>query len=135
MRLTQTLKRLISIAMVGALLFAQMALAAYVCPMQSAVLTSSVTTPAMAEMPYCDGMDGASMDTDSPGLCHASCHVAGQSDHTSTVKLPVTTLCSLPFVALSATPVAPLGRAMSASPAQLVAASPPLSVLYCCFRI
>jgi len=134
MKLTRILKRLISLAMIGMLFFAQMSMAAYVCPVQTAAM------PAMANMLSCEGMqragmDSATMDMDSPNLCHASCQSAEQSAQTSTVNVPVVTLSSLPFVVLPAPPVALLSRAVPASPSQSVAASPPLSVLYCCFRI
>jgi hypothetical protein len=134
MKLTRTLKRLISLAMIGMLFFAQMSMAAYVCPAQAGSM------PAMENMLGCEGMQmagmgPAAMDMDSPSLCHASCNSGEQSAQTFTVHLPVATLSSLPFVVLPAPPVALLSRAVPASPSQSVAASPPLSVLYCCFRI
>jgi len=140
MKLTRTLKRYISLAMVGVLFFAQMALAAYVCPVQTGSTSgqhqvAANPMPAMADMPGCEGLGKVTMDADSPSLCHASCHSTEQSDQTSTVKLPVATLSSLPFVVLPATPVALLGRAAPTRPSQSVSASPPLSILYCCFRI
>ncbi len=138
MKLTRTLTRFISFTMVGVLFYAQMAVAAYVCPAQAGALTMQTTgspMPARADMPDCQNMDTAAMDDDAPSLCHASCHAAEQRDQPSTVKLPVATHSSLPFVVLPATPMALLGREVSARPMQLAAASPPLAVLYCCFRI
>lgn len=151
MKFTRTLTRFISFAMIGALFFAQMAVAAYVCPAQTGALFMQAQTlgaadiglhkatgspmPAMVDMPDCQNMDKTAMDADLPTLCHASCHSAEQRDQPSTVKLPVATLSSLPFVVLPATPMALLGREVSARPMQLVAASAPLAVLYCCFRI
>ena len=143
MKLTRTLKRLISLSMIGMLFFAQMATAAYVCPLQAGTTSSQLqvavsllpAVTAMADMPGCEGMETAAMDTDSPGLCHAYCHSAAQSDQTPTVKLPVVTFSSLPFMVLPATPMALLGPATPARPQQRVGTSPPLSVLYCCFRI
>lgn len=143
MKLTRTFKRCISIALVGVLFFAQMAVAAYVCPVQSGATTGQQQVaanpmPAMSDMAGCDGMDGmdgVSMDSDSPSLCHASCSNAGQSDRTPTLKLPVVTLHSVPFVVLPAAPMVLQDLAVSAYPTQSVTASPPLSVLYCCLRI
>ena len=140
MKLTRTLKRFISLAMIGVQFFAQMAMAAYVCPMQTGTTSGQQRVaanpmPAIADMIGCEGMDKAAMDTDSPSLCHACCHSAEQSDQTFKVKMPVATLSSLSFVVLPATPLALLGRVVPTSLTQSVAASPPLSVLYCCFRI
>jgi hypothetical protein len=149
MKLTRTLKRCISFAMIGVLFFAQMTMAAYVCPVQTGALSMQAETlaaagpdqhatdqmPAMADMPGCESMDKVTMDADSPSLCHASCNTAGQSNQTPTLKLPVAVLHSLPFVMSPTTPVTLPGRTVPASPTQSVVASTPLSVLYCCFRI
>jgi len=131
MKFTRTLKRLISLAMVGVLFFAQMAMATYVCPVQTEALAMQATV----DMPDCGAMGAVAMDADSPGLCHASCNTAGQSDQTPTLKLPVVALQSLPFVVFPATPVALVGRAVAGSPTPPISASPPLSILHCCFRI
>ncbi len=140
MNLARTSKRLISLAMIGLLFFAQMAMAAYVCPQQSGAdmgqqVVASSPQPAMGDMFGCNAMDDVTMDADSPSLCHASCSTAGQSERTPTVKVPVVTLHSVPFVVLPAAPDARLDRDVSVSPTQWVPAYPPLSVLYCCFRI
>ena len=140
MKLSRTLKRWISLALVGLVFFAQMATAAYVCPQQSGVQLGqqqavSNPTPGMADMLGCNGVDAAAMDAEAPGLCHASCSAADQSERTPTPKMPVATLHSVPFVVLPTVPVAMSQRAVLAPPTQSVPASPPLSVLYCCFRI
>ena len=143
MLFTRSLKRIISVALLGVLLSAQMAVAAYICPAQMAQMAQMGQTSEMAQtasamptpMPGCDmGSDGAAMDPDAPGLCHATCYAAGQSDQTHPLKLPVATLHSLPFV-LMLSPLAEPGRTLPARPLWSVAAAPPLSVLYCCFRI
>ena len=140
MMFTRSLKRIISVALLGVLLSAQMAVAAYVCPAQMAQMGRTSEMPQTASglsttMPGCDmGSDGAAMDPDAPGLCHATCYAAGQSDQTPTLKLPVATLHSLPFV-LMLSPLAEPGRTLPVRPLWSVAAAPPLSVLYCCFRI
>ena len=154
MKFSRLLKRCISVAMIGVLFFAQMAVAAYVCPLQTEAL--SLTLPGVAQagsresqrspeqqqpirtagdMPNCPGMNCAVMDADSPGLCHASCNSAGQSDQTLTVKLPVISFSNLPFVLVPALPVAGQGPVAPVRPSGPIATSRPLSVLYCCFRI
>lgn len=126
--------------MVGLAFFAQMATAAYVCPQQSGIQLGqqqAAPNPSsdMAEMPDCNGVDAVAMDADYPSLCHTSCSAADQSERTASLKMPAATLLHASFVVLPAAPAALSLRGVLASPTQPVPASPPLAVLYCCFRI
>ena len=108
------------------LLFAQLALAGYVCPGSASKLSA-------ASMPCAESMD-MTMDQEQPSLCHAHCQ-AGQQK-ADTYQVPV--LASLPdhgadyptnreFVAPPGAPLqAPLLRRTTA---------PPLAIRNCCFRI
>lgn len=149
MTFSRRLKRYLSLSLVSVLFFAQMAVAAYVCPVQTGAFSfpaAALAVPddgqlptqpgsAIAVVPDCQGMNRAAMDADSPSLCHASCNSAGQSDQTSTVKLPTVTFSSLPFVWVPTLPVAGQAPVVPVSTLRSVAAPRPLSVLYCCFRI
>ena len=142
--------------LVGALFLAQLAVAAYACPgLSSAVDAGARTgqkqsmTPASAslqveatsdsaaaatsaQMPNCGDMAGA-MDPDAANLCAEHCKYGQQSDHASTLTVPVGS-----FNALYTTPVvplAPLPRSAAALTGVLLAASPPHAILHCVFRI
>ncbi|WP_428508774.1 hypothetical protein [Roseateles sp.] len=62
--------------LVAALLFMQLAVAAYACPKLEA--PSHDSTMQMAVMPDCHAMPG-SMDEEAPQLCHAHCSSDSQS--------------------------------------------------------
>lgn len=119
----------------GALLFGQLAVAAYACP--QAVPTATAPGAASQEletpMPGCDGSIRA-MDPASPNLCAEHCKYGQQSDHASTVTVPVvalTVLYATPTVPAAAPPPRPAAASISA----LVAASPPHAIAHCVFRI
>lgn len=61
-----------------ALLFAQLATAAYACPKG---VTSAQTSVVMADMPGCDGSMSRAMDLEQPQLCKAHCEQGSQSVH------------------------------------------------------
>ena len=108
------------------LLFAQLALAGYVCP-------GSGSKVAAASMPCAESM-GMTMDEEQPSLCHAHCHAGQQKADIH--QMPV--LASLPdhgadyqtnrvFAISPGAPLqAPLLRRTTA---------PPLAIRNCCFRI
>jgi hypothetical protein len=71
-----------TLAVVLCLLWAQLVMAAYVCPQW-------VQPVAMAAMPGCDAMAAEQMDPDQPALCQASADASPQSSHQSSgVDLP-----------------------------------------------
>ena len=101
------------IALFG-MLFMQLAVAAYACP-----------------MPGCDQIDEAQ-----PALCHAHCQ-AGKSAPDK-AEAPVVTPAAVIVTAILAPPepLAPVGLP-GAEPASFLQRStaPPISIRHCCFRI
>ena len=120
----QTLCRIV----IGAVLWAQLAIAAYACP--------GLSSPAPAEAMPCEGMAmpmGSTLDPAFPNLCAAHCHQGQQSDQVPSLAVP-----AVLWVALYATPpateplMAPRPMAEAVHPR---AAPPPHAILHCCFRI
>lgn len=133
--------RSIAGVLIGILLFAQMAVAAYACPgLLSPVKSvdgnlSSITMPvASKQVANCEDMAVGVMDTQNANLCAEHCKVGQQSDQASTLTVPAALLMALYFAPLVPTPMAEL-RPAAATPSALVAASPPHTILHCCFRI
>jgi hypothetical protein len=123
--------RLITVLLaLASLLFMQLAVAGYSCPVASNV--SQAAAMAEAGMP-CAG-DMVTVDTDQPGLCHAHCQSAQQTADKVQVPAPVG-IVTVGFTyavepALAATP------ALAAqAPLLLRSTAPPLAVRNCCFRI
>lgn len=138
-------------ALIGIVLFAQIAISAYACPALSAVGTMSMTMAmAAAESPPpassepsgvaadlqaidCADMAGT-MDDASPNLCSEHCRYGHQSDQAASLTVPAALLNALYVTPLAPEPiVAP--RATAAQTGARAAASPPHAILHCCFRI
>lgn len=131
MKLSQPTRAIAAIIMLFSLLFSQLAVSAYACPMSDRVQT--VESVGMADMPGCTDM---SIDKSSPALCAAHCDSGHQSADTSgspTVQ---------PFIACSLEVVLPriersfisLSSALESVPLTRTTA-PPLAIQHCCFRI
>lgn len=114
----------------ASLLFMQLAVAGYACPVTSKV--SEVAAMAAAGMP-CAG-DMATVDTDQPGLCHAHCQSSQQTADKVQVPTPVGVMVT-GFTYI----LAPIRVSAPTRPAQapllLRSTAPPLAVRNCCFRI
>ena len=139
--MTRSFLRAVARGLVGVLLIAQMAIAAYACPALSSAATGTMQMPPtsaeqgqpMAQSSNCDDMVGA-MDPSSPNLCAEHCKVGQQSDKAPTLNTPVAVLTALyatPLVPETAPPPRPAAATLSA----LVAASPPHTILHCVYRI
>ncbi len=145
--MSRQLLRLIAGTLIGFLMFAQMAVAAYACPgqtrpkMQMPVMESvndnfgyTVFPAAVDQKVNCEGMAAATMDPDNANLCAAHCQFGQQNHQVSTLTVPVAML-----MALYVNPPAPeLGSTLhpaATTSSALVAASPPHTILHCCFRI
>jgi hypothetical protein len=76
------------------------------------------------------------LDPQNANLCAEHCKFGQQSDQASTLTVPAALLMAL-YVApqVSTALLAGLRRPAAATPSALVAASPPHTVLRCCFRI
>src|SRR5476649_234375 len=131
MKLSQPTRAIATIVMLFSLLFAQLAVSAYACPVLDKPHTLEAVS--MANMPGCTDM---SMDKSSPALCAAHCDTGHQSADTSS------TPAVHPFVASSLEVVLPrierayLSLASSLESVPLTrATAPPLVIQHCCFRI
>jgi hypothetical protein len=147
--MTRSFLRAVARGLVGVILSAQMAIAAYACPallspmaahrqMPAAKLSPHQPSDASVGMPmartkHCDDMLGG-IDTSSPNLCAEHCKYGQQSDHAPTLNTPTAVLAAL--YATPPVPVtAPPPRAAAATLSALVAASPPHAIAHCVHRI
>ena len=147
--MTRSFLRSVCRALIGVVLLAQMVVSAYACPglatgatmnMSTASPASTrddashdIATTAMAQATDCAEMAGP-MDPDFANLCAEHCHHGQQSDQAATLTVPAALLNALYITPLAPEPyVAP--RPAAAATSALAAASPPLAILHCCFRI
>lgn len=135
--------------LIGVVLFAQFAVAAYACPGLSVAGTPKpgMVIPVMAEVQSmgtdrvsitlaamdCDDMVG-SMDPSSANLCAEHCRQGHQSDQAATLTLPAALLTALYRLPLAPEPPALSPRQAAEEVSALAAASPPHAILHCCFR-
>jgi hypothetical protein len=112
------------------LLFAQLAVASYVCPVDSRA--GEMAAMAAAGMPCAGEM--TSVDVAQPGLCHAHCQSAQQSVDKVQTPAPVGAMASGFTYTLR-----PARISSPALPAQvsllLRSTAPPIAVRNCCLRI
>ena len=150
--MTRQFLRSVAGILIGVLLFAQTAIAAYVCPGISVSANTQMPSTKLAEtssndvaMPVAidraapcasrgDGIAPVAMDPQNANLCAEHCKVGQQSDQAFTLTVPAALLMALYYAPLVPTPTAGL-RPAAATPSALVAASPPHTILHCCFRI
>lgn len=123
--------------LIGVVLFAQLAVAAYACPglatAESPTAMASGAAATDAQMPDCDDRVGA-MDPESANLCAEHCKQGQQSDQAPTLTLPVAMLSAL-YTTLPVLPGKAPARPAAATLSALVAASPPHAILHCVYRI
>lgn len=158
--MTHALRRIICGALIGVVLFAQLAVAAYACaglapsdaaaqPASSAAVSAELVAPGdvMVDMPGMPGMSGmaagdrpagcdwmiASLDTAAPNLCAEHCRHGQQSDQTATITVPVAVLTSLYTVPAVPEASRSAGSCDTAHTAPAAAATP-LAILHCRFR-
>jgi len=131
MKLSHSTRAIAAIITLFSLLFAQLAVSAYACPLPAPVQTVGMVS--MAGMPGCTDM---SMDKSSPALCGAHCDTGHQSADTAGAPLVQ------PFVACGLEAVLPrverstVSLATSLAPIPLTrATAPPMAIQHCCFRI
>ena len=119
-------RRLFALFTLTALMFANIAVSAYACPMMNPGTIASQAAAADAPCP-----DETSVAQ--PGLCHKHCedgqqNVSDASDPPVSVFLPA-------FVLPSPVGAVPPDSAVTFPPELFHATSPPLAIQYCCFRI
>lgn len=127
-------RRCVAHLLAGALVFSQLAVAAYACPKMSASTTATASTAELgaANSPSnpgpCEGMDPAA-----PNLCYEHCHFGQQTrDHPEPPTVPPAALAVRAI--FPPDPSATLRRTSADAPWR-ASASPPLAILHCCFRI
>ncbi len=143
--MTRQFLRTICRALIGVVMLTQMAIAAYACPgvarsaamavqMQMASVTASDADAADASPAMdCEGMTGP-MDPDFANLCAEHCHHGQQSDQASTLTLPAVLLTAL--YATSPAPVhGGVPRNVVERARDRVEATPPHTLVHCCWRI
>jgi hypothetical protein len=123
--------RLISVffALVS-LLFMQLAVAGYACPIDARV--SEVTAMAEAGMPCAGEM--TSVDTEQPGLCHEHCQSAQQTVENVHAPMPMGAVATGFTYTIESDRLSPL-RQPAQAPSLLRSTAPPIAVRNCCFRI
>ena len=137
--MTRSTTRMVARALVGVLLFAQLAIGAYACPALTPAVEADIqrgdasAAAASAQTANCDDMVGA-MDPSSVNLCAEHCKYGQQSDQALTLNVPAAVLTAL-YATPLAPEMAPPPRPAAATMSALVAASPPHTVLHCVYRI
>ena len=134
MLLRLTLRRWLSCGVVMAILFTQIATAAYVCP---AMQRSDAT--AMGDMPCAEMMAaGVALDADQPGLCRLHCQFGTTHQPADPAQtLAVAQAAPLELFVLSPTVVPQVQAAPWAAHERSRDRAPPPThaVLHCCYRI
>jgi len=131
--MTGVTRRFVCRLLLGALLFTQGALAAYACPAGAGASDQNLAAAMPAD---CDQMGpNAAMDADTPNLCLAHCQSAQQSNdhpHAPTVQAVMINVLTIELPDLKAQAGSGRAAIVEHVPA---AASPPHTILHCCFRI
>jgi len=138
----RSMNRLVARLLVGVLVLAQVALSAYACPVMPAGSASGMATATMAgegtrPERVVDGMPAEAwrLDPAQPNLCAAHCqsgqqNVDGKPASSAPPALPAGFYPAVQWAPLAISAPAP---AWLEPPSP--AASPPLAILHCCFRI
>jgi hypothetical protein len=148
--MTRRFLRLVCQGLIGVLLFAQMAVAAYACPALSSTASMDmqmssagasggdlrdIAMPA-ASRPVADCADMAGpMDGPDANLCAEHCHYGQQSHQVPALTVPVALLTALYVTPLVPEPISTPRLVAAAAAGMLAAAAPPHAILHCCFRI
>lgn len=110
--------------LIAALLFTQLATAAYACPtVPGNAAAAAAVVAIMADMPGCDGANPATMDPAQPRLCEAHCQQGNQTvNQTPLPDMPAASvlLAVLDWSGVLRVPAEPAGR-----PLGLTAGAPP----------
>jgi hypothetical protein len=122
------------IVTLASLLFMQLAVAGYACPV-TVSMAAGIGTDKESAMPCAESMGaGMNVDTDQPQLCHAHC----QADQQSLDKHELPALVSIDALPVSfSVPVVIVAFARYALEQRLLqrVTDPPLAIRNCCFRL
>jgi hypothetical protein len=133
--MTRSLRFLAVAFALTAMLFAQLAVAAYACPVLGASLQSA--TPASgASAAAEDCCERPATDGEQPALCHAHCQPGAQAFEKPAAAVPVQGPASTPVVALAVARQATLRLIPGVQKSLLLrATAPPVALRHCCLRI
>jgi hypothetical protein len=134
MNMSPSTRLITALLMLVSLLYAQLAVAAYACPLQSGAPTkAAMAVASMAEMPGCTEMG---MDKSRPALCGAHCDAGHQSADTPAAPVVAPFIpCALELVLPPLAQAAAAFASASESLPLTRSTAPPLSIQHCCFRI
>ena len=137
MLLRQPLRRWLSSWLVLAVLFTQVATAAYACPMTASVVGENAGSASAPAMPCAEMMaNGVALDPEQPGLCMQHCQGGSQTfDNASPATVP--TPVWLPTPAVRLPDAAKLSLPAWVAQQRSRERDPPLahSIDHCCYRI
>lgn len=132
MTLSRRTRLLTVILSLWALLWGQLALAAYVCPGEEA--RAEMVEMAVAGLPCVDSMT-ATIDPDQPTLCHAHCQATPVNTdfHPASLAAPL----PQPIEGLAVPQAVETAERGLQQPPLLrrTAAAPPLTIRHCCWRL
>jgi len=135
--MTGVTSRFVCRLLLGALLFMQGAVAAYACPALSSALDQLPTANQLAAMPTdCEQIGQmTAMDVVTPNLCLAHCQPSQQSNDHPQAPTVQPVVIGLVVVAFPKPKLQASSERVAALEHVPVAASPPHSILHCCFRL
>ena len=123
MKLRRSHRLVAAVLALVSLLFMQLAVAAYACPMQAHEMA--------APMADCHGMDRVN-----PTLCQAHAEPVKQSlDKATTPAVQPFVAAAVLFEVVGLDPLMPRSAQVIPSSVPAAGAAPPIAILHCCFRI
>jgi hypothetical protein len=137
MRYPRRIRFVAAIVALFSLLFMQLAVAAYVCPKQ----TASPHRVHVADRAASTAASGADcclqMDKDNPSLCHAHDHASKPQPLEQAAVAAIAAFVPTGWVLTLADGREPLAGGLDADAASLIANSsaPPIAIRHCCFRL
>lgn len=141
MRLSRSLTSQICRVLIGVLLFAQFAVAAYACPGLSASGGMTAVLAAHPDAPMdavkasrCDEM--GQMDSSAPNVCLEHCRAGHHSSDTA--PAPIVAAMTPALLYVLPTDLEPVAGSLPSAPAAdplLASAPPPHAILHCVLRI
>lgn len=129
--------------MLGTLLFAQMAVAAYACPTLTPTAQQPYGAPSTLGAPNAsvtasatgEAFDGVMPDAAQPGLCVAHCQSGQQNTDTKSAPGVPLAMMYAAYPLEAAHPAAVSGIDRPTEMGVTVQTDPPHAILHCCFRL